>query len=92
MDKTKTKNCQNSINLTFQQSIDRISEIVTIMEDGKCELENMVDLYKEGTGLVKTCSKKLEKAKITISQINAENPPENSKHNVEDATNGESES
>ena len=55
---------------TFQQSINRITEIVEIMEDGNCELEDMISIYQEGIELINNCNTKLKNTQIKIDQIN----------------------
>lgn len=47
----------------------RISEIVTSMEDGSLPLEKLLDCYEEGLGLVKSCQEKLDAAEQRIQLI-----------------------
>lgn len=47
----------------------RISEIVTAMEEGNLPLENLIDAYEEGIALVKTCQEKLDAAEERIQII-----------------------
>jgi len=47
----------------------RISEIVSAMEDGNLPLEKLIDSYEEGIGLVKNCQEKLDAAEKRIQVI-----------------------
>ena len=47
----------------------RISEIVGEMEDGKLPLEELINRYEEGVGLVKFCQEKLDAAGQRIQII-----------------------
>ncbi len=47
----------------------RISEIVSTMEDGNLPLEKLIDSYEEGIGLVKDCQEKLDTAEKRIQVI-----------------------
>ena len=49
--------------------MERISEIVTSMEDGNLSLEKLIDSYEEGIGLVKACQEKLDAAEKRIQVI-----------------------
>ncbi|MEI8294283.1 MAG: exodeoxyribonuclease VII small subunit [bacterium] len=47
----------------------RISEIVTAMEAGNLPLEQLIETYEEGIGLVKDCQAKLDAAEKRIQII-----------------------
>ena len=47
----------------------RISEIVSAMEDGNLPLEKLIDSYEEGISLVKDCQEKLDAAEKRIQVI-----------------------
>lgn len=47
----------------------RISEIVSAMEDGNLPLEKLIDSYEEGIGLVNDCQDKLDAAEKRIQVI-----------------------
>ncbi len=53
---------------TFEESIERLEEVVRILERGDAGLDNALALFEEGTGLIKTCSKMLDEAeqKVTL--------------------------
>lgn len=54
--KTETK--KNEI--TFEDALVRLEEIVDLLESGENPLEKSLELFEEGVGLVKLCNKKLE--------------------------------
>jgi exodeoxyribonuclease VII small subunit len=54
---------------TLESAMQRISEIVTAMEEGNLPLENLIDAYEEGIALVKTCQEKLDAAEERIQII-----------------------
>ncbi len=56
-------------NLTYEESIKRLNEIVDILEKNEESLDNALALYEEGTRLVAYCTKKLENAKQKITEI-----------------------
>ncbi len=58
---------------TFGQDIERLGEIVRLLEEGSKSLEESISLYEEGNELVKRCGEKLNAAKLTIEQLEKEN-------------------
>lgn len=54
---------------TLETAMQRISEIVSAMEDGDLPLEKLIDSYEEGIGLVKHCQEKLDAAEKRIQII-----------------------
>ena len=54
--------------MTFEQALARLDEIVKILERGDAPLDASLQLFEEGTALVKRCSVALDKAeqKVTI--------------------------
>ena len=44
---------------SFKESLIRLNEINEILNSGNCELEEAMDLYSEGVGLIKDCNIKL---------------------------------
>ena len=51
---------------SFEQSITRLDEIVRQLEQGNVPLEDALKLFQEGTALVDTCGKLLDKAEQTV--------------------------
>ncbi|MBD2152017.1 exodeoxyribonuclease VII small subunit [Pseudanabaena sp. FACHB-1277] len=63
-------NKPTSESLSFEQQMQRLEEIVEILDDGEVALEQMLALYEEGIQRSQYCREYLEKAeqKITIIQ------------------------
>ena len=59
----------NQENLTFEASMQRLEQIVRIMERGDAPLEESLKLFQEGTELVRSCGKLLEEAKVQVKKI-----------------------
>ena len=54
---------------TFEQSIARLDEIVKLMERGSVPLEQALQLFQEGTALVKSCNSMLDKAELEVVRL-----------------------
>lgn len=61
----------NEKNRTFEESMQRLEQIVRTMERGEVSLEESIRLFQEGTELVKNCDKLLENAQLQVSKIMA---------------------
>ena len=48
--------------IKFEAAMTRLEEIVSLLEKGKCDLDDSLALFEEGVGLVKLCSSKLDAA------------------------------
>ena len=56
-------------NMTYEQAIKRLDEIVSILEKNEIELDEALSLFEEGTKLTALCSEKLKQAKQKITEI-----------------------
>lgn len=59
----------NEKNMTFEQSMQRLEQIVRAMERGDVALDESLKLFQEGTQLVQNCEKLLEEAKLQIHKV-----------------------
>ncbi len=59
----------NEQNMTFEQSMQRLEQIVRAMERGDVPLEESLKLFQEGTDLVSRCGKLLDEAELQVKQI-----------------------
>ena len=59
----------NQNNATFEQNMQRLEQIVRAMERGDVPLEQSLELFREGTGLVEACGKLLDKAELQVKKI-----------------------
>ena len=63
---------------SIDKSIARIEEITIELESGDVDLQESIDLYKEGIELTKKVSEEIEKAETTILKLTPENVIEES--------------
>lgn len=56
-------------NMTFEQAMKRLEEIVKLLEDNTTSLDNSVELFQEGIQLSKYCSDKLISVEDKVSKI-----------------------
>ena len=54
---------------TFEASMQRLEQIVRIMEKGEVELEESLRLFQEGTELISRCGKLLDEAQLQVKKI-----------------------
>lgn len=59
----------NQENMTFEASMQRLEQIVRIMERGDAPLEESLKLFQEGTELVRSCGKLLDEAELQVKKI-----------------------
>ena len=59
----------NEKNMTFEQSMQRLEQIVRTMERGDASLEESLKLFQEGTDLVRNCNQLLENAQLQVKKI-----------------------
>ena len=54
---------------TFEESMGRLEQIVRSLEQGNVPLEESLKLFQEGTDLVRSCGKLLDKAELQIKKV-----------------------
>ena len=59
----------NQENKTFEQSMQRLEQIVRAMERCEVALEESLKLFQEGTELVRSCSKLLDDAQLQVQKV-----------------------
>ena len=57
----------NNDSMQFEAAVARLEEIVRAMEQG--DLPQSLQLFEEGTGLVKSCNQLLSQAELKIAQL-----------------------
>ncbi len=60
---------ENEKNLSFEESLNELEEIVTRLETGEVPLDDAIDEFKKAMELVKECDEKLNGAKEAIAEI-----------------------
>lgn len=58
--------------ISFEQAMKRVSEIVKELEDGKMKLEDTLELFEEGVKLSKICRDFLASAAKKVEEIKSE--------------------
>lgn len=61
----------------FEDNISDLGKIVAELEKGDIPLDRAVELYTEGIKLSAECKKQLSEAKIKITEVDGELPPQN---------------
>ena len=56
-------------NITFDQAMSRLEEIIAALENNQISLEKSVDLFQEGIKLSKICSDKLAGIEDKVAKI-----------------------
>lgn len=59
----------NKANKTFEENLQRLEQIVRAMERGDVALEESLNLFREGTELVRDCGKLLDEAELQVKKV-----------------------
>lgn len=59
--------------LSFEEAITKLEQIVKELESGNCDLDNAINKYTEGMELAKLCGDKLNDATDKVNKILADN-------------------
>ena len=51
--------------------LNRLDEIAKILDNGEVSLEQSLELFEEGSRLIKLCNQKISDARIKITEISA---------------------
>lgn len=56
---------------TFEQNLERLDEVLRLLEKDSVPLDELMKLYEEGVGLVRACNEQLDHAeqKVKLLQI-----------------------
>lgn len=60
-------------NLTFEESLEKLEEIVNKLETGNVPLDEAIDEFNNAMKLVKVCNEKLNSAEEAIAKIVQDN-------------------
>ena len=55
--------------MSFEKAMERLEDIVSLLESGDSPLDKSLSLFEEGVKLVKFCNEKLEKAENSVKQL-----------------------
>lgn len=56
-------------NMTFEEALKRLEEVVKLLEDENTSLDDSVNLFQEGMFLSNLCSKKINNVEEKVSKI-----------------------
>ena len=59
----------NEKSMEFEKALVRLEEIVKQMEQGNLPLDAALQLFEEGTALVKLCAKQLDEAELKVVKL-----------------------
>ncbi|MGI6669207.1 MAG: exodeoxyribonuclease VII small subunit [Acetivibrionales bacterium] len=59
----------NAVNISFEQAMAELEEIVKKLEKGELTLEDSINCFQRGVELTKYCSKKLDEAERSITML-----------------------
>ena len=59
--------------LTFEDNLKKLEEIVEQLESGEIDLEKSVELYEQGMLIKNNCELKLKKVELKIKKIKLDN-------------------
>ena len=62
-------NAMENQNLSFEQALTRLEEIVRSLENGQTKLEDSLALFEEGVRLVRLCNERLDGAEQKIKVL-----------------------
>ncbi|MBU0490360.1 MAG: exodeoxyribonuclease VII small subunit [Chloroflexi bacterium] len=55
--------------ITFEQALARLEEMVSRLEAGNLSLEESIALFEEGMRLAQVCGTRLDEAELRVSQL-----------------------
>ena len=55
--------------LNFEESLERLEEILSLLENGDAKLDDTLKLYEEGVSLVRACNQYLQTAEQTVKTL-----------------------
>jgi len=67
--KTGAKTTETADSPSFEKSLGRLEKIVSEMESGSLDLEDMIGRFEEGQGLIKFCAEKLNEVERKIEVL-----------------------
>lgn len=62
----------SNTNMTFEQRMARLEQIVRVMERGDAPLEESLKLFQEGTELIRSCQALLDEAQLQVTKVTAD--------------------
>ena len=60
---------ENTEKITFEQAVEKLDEIVSLLEKGDAQLDKSLALFEEGVKLIETCGSMLDDAEQTVVRL-----------------------
>jgi exodeoxyribonuclease VII small subunit len=60
----------NEEELSFEQALSNLEEIIRQMESGEAPLESLVTHYQTGVKMLKLCRERIDSAEMKIKEVN----------------------
>lgn len=61
-----------SPDMSYEEAMARLEEVVSALEEGRLPLDKLVDGYEEGMQLLKQCRHQIEVARVRIEKVSAD--------------------
>jgi len=65
---------QSKTNVKFEKAVERLEQIVEAIEQGKIGLEESIEKFEEGMGLIRQCRTVLDDAELKIQKLQSAGP------------------
>lgn len=60
----------NEKELSFEQALSNLEQIISEMESGEAPLESLVTHYQDGVKMLKLCRERIDSAEMKIKEVN----------------------
>ncbi len=64
-----TRNDDRNEETSFEQALERLQEIVRLLEEGELDLDRSLALFEEGMALVRRLEQRLERAEARVEEL-----------------------
>ena len=72
-EKTDETIAEEYTEVTFEDALSQLEEVVHRMETGESPLESLVENYQSGVRLLKLCRSKIERAEMKVKEVTDQN-------------------
>lgn len=68
-EKTDETGAEEDTEVSFEDALSQLEEVVHRMETGESPLESLVENYQSGVRLLKLCRSKIERAEMKVKEV-----------------------
>ena len=68
-EKTDDTGTEEDTEVSFEDALSQLEEVVHRMETGESPLESLVEKYQSGVRLLKLCRSKIERAEMKVKEV-----------------------